>query len=442
MSESLKRGEGVTGGRTSVCRNCGALVGAGESSCSVCGAPAGQSPRQEAARPVAQDPESLRFVRAIVSRPAIFTIVFIVANVFLYLLVILSGGPDQPGILVYYGAKLNVLIEEGQWWRFVTPIFLHGSFFHLFVNMYGLFVLGPYVEKLYGSARFVFFWVTTGIAGVVASYYSVQPELAEGLLGDFFFRPQDAPSVGASGALFGLVGVLFVFGIKFRDELPEGFKRAFGTGMLPVIVINLFIGFVIPFIDNAAHLGGLVSGMVLALFVGYKRPGERGPVAVAWHAAQILAGLLVLVCFFMVARNYQGPTPGLGGLPGSNVGGRQWLANYLQAINEAATAVSAALKGDGDPATGVVKRLEAAPPFDPKETELREELKAILKRAEEFGGGNKEERESRAGVARANDIASDYVEWEKKYQEWARAEGPKYGIIRQESAPEGSAKEK
>ena len=76
-------------------------------------------------------------------------------------------------------------------------------------------MLGPYVEKLYGSARFVVFWILTGIAGVVASYLAVRPEWARGALGQFLFRPYDAPSAGASGALFGLMGVLFVFGIKY-----------------------------------------------------------------------------------------------------------------------------------------------------------------------------------------------------------------------------------
>ena len=81
----------------------------------------------------------------------------------------------------------------------------------------------------------IFFWVLTGICGVVASYLAVRPALynTAGPHSRILFRAQDAASVGASGALFGLIGVLFVFGIKFRHELPEGFKRAFGTGMLP-----------------------------------------------------------------------------------------------------------------------------------------------------------------------------------------------------------------
>jgi membrane associated rhomboid family serine protease len=83
------------------------------------------------------------------------------------------------------------------------------------------------VEKLYGSARFVVLWILTGVAGVAASYLAVRPEWATGALGQFLFKPYDAPSAGASGALFGLMGVLFVFGIKYRHELPDGLKRAF-----------------------------------------------------------------------------------------------------------------------------------------------------------------------------------------------------------------------
>ena len=295
-----------------MCRQCGALVGAGESDCTMCGAPSTAGmPREDAAaarRSSLHDNETMRFVRAIVSRPATFTFVFLVTNIFLYLLMELSGGATGD-LLLAYGAKLNYLIDhEGQWWRFVTPIFLHVRMpglgpLHLLANMYGLFMLGPYVEKLYGSSKFVVFWVATGVAGVVASYLTVQPALAaSSSVGRFLFKGYDAPSAGASGALFGLVGVLFVFGIKYRRELPEGFKRAFGTGMLPMIGINLFIGYMgRGFIDNAAHLGGLLAGMLLALCVGYKRLGERGPVDYAWHVAQAACLGLVAACFALAA---------------------------------------------------------------------------------------------------------------------------------------------
>jgi rhomboid protease GluP len=292
-----------------VCRECGALVGAGESDCMVCGAPSTAGREAGAGRrPPRQDRETMRFLSAIVSRPATFTFAFLVANVFLYTLMELSGGA-QGEVLVAYGAKLNHLIDAGQWWRFVTPIFLHvhiSTFgplpLHLIFNMYGLFMLGPYVEKLYGSAKFVVFWVSTGVAGVFVSYLTYQPELAHGVLGSYLFKVSDAPAAGASVSLFGLVGVLFVFGIRFRGELPAGFRRAFGTGMLPMILFNLLIGYMArDFIDNSAHLGGFAAGSLLALFVEYKRPGERGPVAYAWHVLQAASLALVVACFTLAA---------------------------------------------------------------------------------------------------------------------------------------------
>ncbi len=297
-----------------MCRSCGAIVGAGEAQCAVCNTPTAHSPEQLQHLPPA-DRETIRFARAILNRPNMFTVVLLIANLFVFMLMwqssgmtsdVLWQGFSEP-VLVAYGAKLNYLINAPhyQWWRFVTPMFVHINLPHLLVNMYSLWIVGPYVEKLYGSAKFVVFWVVTGIAGVVSSYLSVQPHWATGGLGRFLFKDGDVASAGASGALFGLVGVLFVFGIKFRRELPEGFRRAFGTGMLPIIIINLFIGYVgRGFIDNAAHLGGLLSGAALATAVVYRRPGERRGIATAWRVLKYLALALVVVGFYKTGRNF------------------------------------------------------------------------------------------------------------------------------------------
>ena len=254
------------------------------------------------------------YARAVLSRPYIFTIAFLIANLFVFMLMWeVSGmsstvlwGAFPESVLLAFGAKTNYLIRyEHEWWRFVTPIFIHVNLPHILINMYSLWVIGPWVEKLYGSAKFVVFWVVTGIAGVVASYLTVIPGSHPGLIGSFLIKNHDDPSAGASGALFGLVGVLFVFGIKYRRELPEGFKRAFGTGMLPVILLNLAIGFLgRGIIDNAAHMGGLLSGAAFAAVVSYKRPGAATGVTIAWRVLQIAALLLVLVSFYMVARNF------------------------------------------------------------------------------------------------------------------------------------------
>jgi rhomboid protease GluP len=298
-------------GRPSVCRNCGALIGAGETACHVCGA---------ALRPANPPPMPLHeryamsYARAILSRPYIFTIVFLIANFFVFLLMweadgmpsSIALGVFSEGVLLSFGAKTNYTIGHlHEWWRFVTPVFIHVNMIHLLMNMYGLWVLGPWVEKLYGSARFVVFWIVTGICGLVASYLTVIPGSRPGLVASFLIKYEDAPSAGASGALFGLIGVLFVFGLKYRHELPEGFKRAFGTGMLPVILLNVAIGFLgRGIIDNAAHMGGLFSGAAIAAVVSYKRPGEPAGVTLAWRVAQIVVLLLVLISFFFVVKNY------------------------------------------------------------------------------------------------------------------------------------------
>jgi rhomboid protease GluP len=296
-------------GRPSVCRNCGALIGAGENSCHVCGA--------SASPPVSSSPherQAISYARAVLSRPYIFTIIFLIANLFVFLLMWAASGMSYStllglfpeGVLLSFGAKTNYLIGfEHEYWRLVTPVFIHGNLLHVLMNMYGLWILGPWVEKLYGSAKFVVFWIASGIAGVIASYLTVIPGSHPGLLTSFLIKSHDDPSVGASGALFGLIGVLFVFGLKYRHELPEGFRRAFGTGMLPVILLNLGIGFVARgIIDNAAHVGGLLAGAGLAAVVSYKRPGMSPKMTIAWRVLQFVALLIVVASFFMVARDF------------------------------------------------------------------------------------------------------------------------------------------
>jgi membrane associated rhomboid family serine protease len=440
----MNQGTGSASGRPSLCRNCGAIVGAGEAACSACGAPA-HVPEPAATRAVQPDPATARFVRAIVNRPATFTFVFLIANVFLYLLMYFDGGATG-NVLVAYGAKLNALIDErGEWWRFVTPIFLHVQMpglgpLHLLTNMYGLFMLGPYVEKLYGSAKFVVFWILTGVAGVAASYLTVQPELAaSGQLGRFLFKPYDVPSAGASGALFGLVGVLFVFGIKFRHELPDGLKRAFGTGMLPIILINLFIGYAgRGFIDNAAHLGGLVSGMALALCVGYKRVGPRGPVAYAWHFLQAACLLLVATSFLMAARNFSQPLPDWQ--PSASAAGAEGMPNvvaFIGAVNAGQDALLEFLNGGpAERLAPAAEGLARTPSLNEKADALRDDLRSLVERARDLSA------EQGVAVAerrtRTRQIGDDFANWSARFAEWVNTEGKALNLTLQEAKPEAS----
>jgi rhomboid protease GluP len=424
-----------------MCRNCGALVGANETSCSACGATkdsTGTVARADAPQPQAQTPvydhETVRFARAILSRPYIFTIIFLVANIFVFILTAQAGADNNPAVLIKFGAKVNSYINsQHEWWRFVTPIFLHGGIAHILMNMYGLWVIGPYVERLYGSAKFVVFWVATGVAGVVASYLSVQPGLHNAdPIGRFLFKAQDSISVGASGALFGLIGVLFVFGIKFRRELPEGFKRAFGTGMLPTILLNIFIGVMVPVIDNAAHMGGLVAGALLALVVDYKRPGESKGIAVFWHVLQVAALALVVVSFVMVARHFDDPKykhveqAARGQLENDRV---LPVQSFLQAIYAGDEAFVRAFN-DGN--TGNIKNaleaLDKAPHLDDRTEVLRNELKALLTRVKEFAEAQPaNQKPSQAPAKERDPLLNDFKAWRKQVEAWIKTDGQKYG---------------
>lgn len=149
-------------------------------------------------------------------------------------------------VLVTYGAKDNPLIVQGQYWRFITPIFLHVNVLHIGLNMLNLFVLGIYLERIFGHLRFLLIYLVTGCVSMLAS---------------FLFAPQEV-SVGASGAIFGLVGAYSIFVLMHRRAFPNGGAMAM-LWLVVVIGINLGIGFLMQDVDNYAHLGGLLSGCVL-----------------------------------------------------------------------------------------------------------------------------------------------------------------------------------
>ncbi len=171
----------------------------------------------------------------------LFTYVFMVLQIIAYLFLEWKGGSTNTATLIKYGAKFNPLILEGQWWRFFTPILLHIGFLHLLMNTLALYYLGPTIERIFGRMRFLLIYLFAGFSGSVAS---------------FLFTTN--LSAGASGAIFGCFGALLYFGLNYRSL----FLRTMGFNVLVVIAINLSLGFTIPGIDNAGHLGGLVGGFL------------------------------------------------------------------------------------------------------------------------------------------------------------------------------------
>ncbi|WP_033828415.1 rhomboid family intramembrane serine protease [Bacillus andreraoultii] len=174
-----------------------------------------------------------------------FTNVMLVIIALVFVLLEMSGGSTNPYVLYYFGAKENTSIVNGEWWRFITPMFLHIGFFHLFMNSLALYYLGTAVEKIYGRFRFTFIYLFAGFFGTLAS---------------FIFSPH--LSAGASGAIFGLFGALLYFGLEHKQT----FYRTIGPNIIALIVVNIGIGFVIPSIDISGHIGGMVGGFLAAGF--------------------------------------------------------------------------------------------------------------------------------------------------------------------------------
>lgn len=164
---------------------------------------------------------------------------------------IVTGMSTDPEFLLRLGASFGPYTRRGEYWRLVMPMFLHIGLLHLVINNYSLFVLGRLLEPIYGYGRFAFMYLVAGAGSAIVS-----------------MSMSDKVSAGASGAIFGLAGIMLVAGYLHRGSIPRQWGRAFGRGMLPVIVLNLALGGALhQWVDNWAHLGGLVTGCILALLI-------------------------------------------------------------------------------------------------------------------------------------------------------------------------------
>ncbi len=178
----------------------------------------------------------------------------ITASVLVYLLVAAQGAAlgvpfnvglvEQPGRVLALGALVPALVAEGEAWRLLTSIFLHSGFIHLAMNMISLYFLGSFAEVSFGRGRFFALYFISGIAGGLAYLY---------------FGSFDTPAVGASGAIFGLLGGVFGFAIK-RGTFST--RNPVISQLLILTAINLFLGATIPNVSNTAHVGGLLGGLV------------------------------------------------------------------------------------------------------------------------------------------------------------------------------------
>lgn len=176
---------------------------------------------------------------------------FLGLQILLFLVMTLFGGSQNSNVLVFFGAKVNILIQQGQWWRLIMPIFLHSGLMHIAVNSVTLYFIGMQIESLFGHWRFTLIYLLSGIVGNIAS---------------FVFNT--GISVGASTALFGLFGAFFMLVEAFRQNTAI---RAMGQQFALFIVLNLAFDLFNPGIDLAGHVGGLLGGFLVANIVGVPR---------------------------------------------------------------------------------------------------------------------------------------------------------------------------
>jgi rhomboid protease GluP len=278
--------------RPKICPACNALVGINATRCHECGA-------------------NLRFSLAALSKKfsGLFgeqetpvTSAMLVAN-FLMLGVtwVLTAQAGEAGGLhtlfgmsgaasFQLGASLPFafILQEHQWWRLVTAMFLHGGLIHIGFNMMTLMQIGPALEELYGSARYLFLYVITGALGFLAS----------SLMGHF--------SVGASGALLGLIGAM----LAVTTKRGGSFMRDLRSRLITSVAILFLIGFWGSFgIDNSAHMGGFAIGFGLGKIYDDRQPmnarEKQKAYALGWSA-----GIIILASFVFMLLHFHDPLPG------------------------------------------------------------------------------------------------------------------------------------
>lgn len=181
-------------------------------------------------------------------KPIITYAIMIICIILFIMMYIFGNGSESTNTLINFGANYDVLTKSGEYYRLFTCMFLHIGIMHLICNMYSLYVIGKEVEGLFGKWKYLLIYLLSGICGSMLS----------------LAFSYNTVSAGASGAIFGLLGALLYFGYYYRTYLGAVMR----SSIIPVILFNLIIGFLSSGIDNAAHIGGLVGGILIAMAVG------------------------------------------------------------------------------------------------------------------------------------------------------------------------------
>lgn len=174
------------------------------------------------------------------------TRILMTINILVFIIMTVSGGTRSTNNLIRFGAMAKPLVAGGQWWRVFTASFIHIGFFHIAMNMYFLYSLGPVFESLYGSGRFLLIYLVSGVMGNLMSYAFSSPYTV---------------SAGASTSLYGLLGLALGMMQNYRDD---HILRSFGASFLSIIAINVIYSILSPSVGIWGHFGGFLAGFILS----------------------------------------------------------------------------------------------------------------------------------------------------------------------------------
>ena len=223
--------------------------------------------------------ENKKFENVFKPKKIVITKVLIAINIAMYILSLIISD-NFTASLIFLGANNRGLVLNGEFYRLITGAFLHGSLIHLGVNMYSLWIIGSQVETYIGKIKYLIIYILSALMGSVFSIVFLENSL----------------SVGASGAIFGLMGSLLYFGYHYRLYL----SNALTSQLIPIIILNLTLGFISTGIDNAAHIGGLIGGYLSTMMLGLKYKGNKSETINGTIVYIILLAFLLYVVFKLV----------------------------------------------------------------------------------------------------------------------------------------------
>ena len=203
---------------------------------------------------------------------AICALMFVMTYIF-------GNGSNDSMTLIKFGANASWLVKNGEYFRIFSCMFLHAGIIHLLCNMYSLYVIGPQIESFYGKLKYLFIYIFSGICGSILS---------------LAFAANNYISVGASGAIFGLLGAMLYFGYHYRVYLGNVLK----SQIVPVILVNLFIGFMLTGVDNFAHIGGLLGGLFASMAIGVPEKNRTSDKVNGGVVMLIYLAFIIYLAFF------------------------------------------------------------------------------------------------------------------------------------------------